>query len=296
MTLPKSNYKAWFFTNPHNRDTAYKPLEQEAAAMFLTFINGKDYGKGVSAFRFDTHIAPSANFGRDVNTIALHCAHLTTFIDKTRFDTATHDDQLKLLLTASLAAVEFLAAKVKLPKGFQGQQLADEYKTFLTERALLLKTDQTEDVITKTFETTRFHFRLTMTAEVQNDHIHYDLNDIQDFINNGIAGKTFGTSINKIDFGFELYDFLGQFAASAKQTMDLKRYSPQGKNFLVVKHFDYSQMKHMSGREQYEVIRSRVLEGMNDYFTLSKKPADFDMKLFYETLQKLLTDYSTKFL
>ena len=132
----------------------------------------------------------------------------------------------------------------------------------------------------------------TTTIEVDEDRIHFDLNDIQDYINNGIAGKTFGKSITEIDFGFELFDFHGQFASFQKLNAGLIRYGTKYKNFLVVKQFDYSKVKTLDGRRQYELIESQILEGINDYENLKRKPKDFDKGAFYEAIKALLRSYA----
>lgn len=152
----------------------------------------------------------------------------------------------------------------------------------------------TKKIVFKHFETTRFNFRRTETIEVDKKKIHFDLNEIEDEINNKIAGMTFGKSINTIDFGFELYDFNGGFANFMKQTESYKRYGTKYKNYLVVKHFDYSVVKDFEGKKQFELLKQKILEGINDFDTLTKKPKDFDKIKFYETIDTTLTEYGKK--
>lgn len=197
-------------------------------------------------------------------------------------------------MTASLILTKYLAENVPLPKGFIAADLVNDYEKFLTEHSLLINNVLDKKIVFKHFETTRFNFRRTETIEVDKKKIHFDLNEIEDEINNKIAGMTFGKSINTIDFGFELYDFNGGFANFMKQTESYKRYGTKYKNYLVVKHFDYSVVKDFEGKEQFDLLKHKILEGINDFDTLTKKPKDFDKIKFYETIDTTLTEYGKK--
>lgn len=287
----KEKNECWFLVNQHIFEKEFEGFEQSASKIFLDFIGDKDYGKGIGLFRFDIYVEPTVNFGRHADSIYTRCAHLSTHIAKQIFDKADDDQKVKLLLNAALLLTKYLAAYVPLPKDYQAEKLHTDFAMYLAKHSLLLQQIETDKAIIKYFDTTRFLFRRTETVEVDKNKVHFDLNEIQDFINNHIAGKTFGKSINAIDFGFELYDFYGGFATFLKKTENYKRYGTKYKNYLVVKHFDYSQIKNLNGQEQYELLKSKILEGINDYDNLSKKPKDFDKKKFYDTMENILTTY-----
>lgn len=287
----KEKYRCWFLVNQHIFEKEFEAFEQSASKYFLNFIGDKDYGKGIELFRFDIYVEPTVNFGRHTDSIYSECAHLSTHIDKQIFDKADDDQKVKLLLNAALLLTKYLAANVPLPKDYHADKLHKDFAKYLAKHSLLLQQIETDKAIIKYFDTTRFIFRRTVTVEVDKNKIHFDLNDIQDFINNHIAGKTFGKSVTAIDFGFELYDFNGGFATFLKKTENYKRYGTNYKNYLVVKHFDYSQIKNLDGQQQYQLLKSKILEGLNDYDTLKKKPKDFDKKEFYDTMGNILTTY-----
>jgi hypothetical protein len=287
----KQTYNCWFLINQDQEKREFEALEKEASRIFTEFISDKDYGKGIGLFRFDIYVKPNINYDRQTDTIYNGCAHLTTHINKQSFDKSTQQEKIKLLLTASYIMTKYLAEKVPLPKGFNTTDLVIDYENYLTKHSLLFNKVQAEKIIYKYFETTRFNFRRTETNEVDKKKIHFDLNEIQDTINNNIAGKTFGKSIDTIDFGFELYDFNGGFANFMKQTEGYKRYGTKYKNYLVVKHFDYSVVKDLNGKQQFELLKNKILEGINDFDTLKKKPKDFKKNEFYETMATILTDY-----
>lgn len=287
----KEKNECWFLVNPHIFEKEFEGFEQSASKIFLDFIGDKDYGKGIGLFRFDIYVEPTINFGRHADSIYTRCAHLSTHIAKQIFDKADDDQKVKLLLNAAFLLTKYLAANVPLPKDYQAETLHTDFAMYLAKHSLLLQQIETDKAIIKYFDTTRFLFRRTETVEVDKNKVHFDLNEIQDFINFHIAGKTFGKSITAIDFGFELYDFIGDFATFLKKTENYKRYGTKYKNYLVVKHFDYSQIKNLNGQEQYELLKSKILEGINDYDNLSKKPKDFDKKKFYDTMENILTTY-----
>lgn len=287
----KEKYRCWFLVNQHIFEKEFETFEQSASKTFLDFIGDKDYGKGIGLFRFDIYVEPTVNFGRHTDSIYTESAHLSTHIDKQIFDKAGDEQKVKLLLNAALLLTKYLAANVPLPKDYHADKLHNDFAKYLAKHSLLLQQTETDKAIIKHFDTTRFIFRRTETVEVDKSKIHFDLNDIQDFINNHIAGKTFGKSVTAIDFGFELYDFNGGFAAFLKKTENYKRYGTKYKNYLVVKHFDYSQIKNLDGQQQYQLLKSKILEGINDYDNLNKKPKDFDKKEFYDTMENILTTY-----
>lgn len=287
----KEKYTCWFLVNQHIFEKEFEASEQSASKTFLDFIGDKDYGKGIGLFRFDIYVEETVNFGRHTDSINTECVHLSTHIDKQIFDKADDDEKVKLLLNAALLLTKYLATNVPLPKDYQADKLHTDFEEYLGKHSLLLQQSETQIAIIKHFDTTRFLFRRTVTVEVDKCKIHFDLTDIQDFINNHIAGRTFGKSVKAIDFGFELYDYNGGFADFMKQTDNYKRYGTKYKNYLVVKHFDYSQIKNLDGQQQYQLLKSKILEGINEYDNLKRKPKDFDKKEFYETMENILTTY-----
>lgn len=284
-------YECWFLINQHIFAKEFEEIQQKAINVFLDFISDKNYGLSIKLFRFDIYIEPNINFGRQTDSVYSACAHLSAHIDKQLFDKVSDDEKLKLVLNASLILAEYLEQRVPLPKDFNAKNLYADYKQYLKSQSLLLDQTETDCAIIKFFDTTRFHFLRTVTAEIDKSKIHFDLNEIQDFINNEIAGRTFGKSVSTIDFGFELYDFNGGFATFLKQTDNYKRYGTKYKNYLVVKHFDYSEIKNLDEQQQYRLLKAKILEGINDYDNLKRKPKDFNKEAFYNIIENILNTY-----
>lgn len=284
-------YECWFLINQHIFAKEFEEIQQKATNVFLDFISDKNYGLSIKLFRFDIYIEPNINFGRQTDSVYSACAHLSAHIDKQLFDKVSDDEKLKLVLNASLILAKYLEQRVPLPKDFNAENLYADYKQYLKSQDLLFDQTETDRAIIKFFDTTRFHFLRTETAEVDKSKIHFDLNEVQDFINNEIAGKTFGKSVTTIDFGFELYDFNGGFATFLKKTENYKRYGTKYKNYLVVKHFDYSEIKNLDEQQQHLLLKAKILEGINDYDDLKRKPKDFNKEAFYNTMENILNTY-----
>ena len=284
-------YNCWFLINQNIQKREFEALEQRAANTFLDFIVDKEYGNNIKLFRFDIYVEPIVNFGHQTDSVYTGCAHLSTHIDKHFFDTGDDDYKLKLLLNASLVLVNYLSQRVTFPKEFKADNLYVDYKKFLETKSLQLPQSEIDKAIIKPFNTTRFQFVITMTLEVKNKDIYYNLNDIEDFINNKLAGQTFGTSVRKFDFGYEIFDFKGDFAQFRKQTANLRRYGIKYKNLLVVKQFDYRQLIELDKKEQFDLLKAKILEAISDIDRLNKKPKDFDRQRFYETMENILIDY-----
>lgn len=290
MTKKTETYRCWFLINQNQEKREFENLEQEASRLFLDFISGKDYGDSIGLFRFDIYIESKINFGRHTDTIYTGCAHLSVHIDKATFDNATDEIKIKLLLNAAFVLTKYLAQRVPLPKNFQADKLVIGYEKYLLEKALLLDNEELAKVIIKPFDTTRFNFVITTTAEVKDKDIHYDLNEVENFINNKLAGKTFGESIRKFDFGYEIADSKG-YMPHHPETSNLRRYGTKYKNLLIVKQFDYRELKELDIKGQFKILKSKILEAISDVDKLNKKPKDFDKEKFFNTMCDILSDY-----
>jgi hypothetical protein len=294
MTKKKETYNCWFLINQNQLNNFFSTDEKAAAETFISFLTDKDYGQGIGLLRFDIYVEPEINFGHHSDTIYLGCAHLTANIDYSKFLNADKAERHKLLLNGALTLCKYLSEKVALPKDFDAKRLTADYANFLTEKSLLLSEKDTSETIIKIFDTTRFNFIITTTAEVRKTDIHYDLMKVQDYINNELSGKTFGASVRQFDFGYEIYDFQGHLKPWT-QTADLKRYGTKHKNLLVVKKFDYQQLRDKTHSEQFEILKNKILEAINDTDKLTRKPKLFNKAEFLTTIEKILNDYQKKY-
>jgi hypothetical protein len=294
MQKIKSPYFCSFIINDQLNEGEYRSIQEQAAAIFFDFIENKDYCKPFRHFIFKIYIEPTINYGRfaDCADKKYRIVELTASIDQPLFELATTHEKLLLLLNSALVMLNYLSQKVSIPAEFPAEKLMQDYENYLSEKSLILNRDQVNKAVIKPFDLTKFRFLQTITNEVDNNKIHLDLNSIEGFINNRLATHTFGKSITAMDFGFELYDFNGKFAPFFKeQTSGLIRAGTKYKNYLVVKQFDYSQIKDLTLNEQHELLFSKILEGIDDFDNLKRKPKDFEKQKFYNAMHTILADY-----
>jgi hypothetical protein len=293
MTKNKETYRCWFLINQNIKDRPFVAEEQASADTFVSFLADKDYGQGIGLFRFDIYVEPQINFGHHRDSIFMGCAHLTANIDSATFLEADNIKRHKLLLNSALTLCKYLSEKVALPKDFDAKRLTIDFTNFLNEKSLLLSKEETSDLIIKVFDTTKFNFLISKTVEVKDKDIHFDLINVQDYINNELSGKTFGASVREFDFGYEIYDFEGYMKPRA-ETAELRRYGIKYKNLLVVKQFDYRNLKGKTHKAQFEILKLNILEAINDTDKLTRKPKYFDKVEFYKIIEKTLNEYQKK--
>lgn len=284
-------YKCWFLINPNQEEREFKEIEDKASSIFLQFIEEKEYSKKVGLYWFDVYVKQEINFGLHNDSVFDGCARLTCHIDYEIFMGSNEKQKLKLLLNASFRQIEYLQKKVAVPKDFNTTELLHDYDEFLKLNNYKLSDLDIDKYVIKVFDSMKFNFHITTTIEVKEDKIHYDLIELEYFINNKLVGKTFGTSIEQFDFGYELYDFTGQFAEFNQQTIGLKKYRTKYKAILIVKHFDYAVIENLEAEEQINILTSSILEAIKDVETMKRKPKDFRINDFYIEMEKILEEY-----
>ncbi|TLX72403.1 hypothetical protein E9993_17865 [Labilibacter sediminis] len=281
----------WFLINQDQKEREFEELESKASKIFQEFLSKKEYGKKVKMYRFDIYIKEEVNYGLHNDRVYDGWAHLTCHVDYEKFIESDDEQKLYLLLNASFRLIEFLNEKVVVPKDFNSVELLSDYDEFLKSNNYKLSNTDLDKYVIKVFDLFKFSFHITTTIEVKEDKIHYDLIKLKDFINNSLVGKSFGNSIKQFDFGYELFDFNGQFAEFKKETHGLKRYGTKYKNILVVKQFDYSVMEKLTAKEQFHVLKSSILEAIKDVETMKRKPKDFMITDFYNEISTIIESY-----
>lgn len=292
---PRPQQKSLFFINPQQRAQNNQSLAQEASQIFSDFIKDKDYGKAIRVFWFFIHVEANINFGRQEDYIYDKLAQLSCHIDKESFDSCSYDAKLKLLLNAALILIKHFAQVLPVPKGYQAEELAADFEDHLAKNKFSLSTEQIEKAIIKPFITTRFNFIVTTTSEVKKDSIHYDLKEIQDFINTKISGQSFSGSVRAIDLGYEIADSTGRIP-HFPETAGIKRYQTKDKRLLVVKQFDYNVLKDLSAKEQFDLLSQKILEAISELDQIKRKPKDFETDRFLATIKNTLIEYRQKYL
>ncbi|MGB0918046.1 MAG: hypothetical protein ACPGU4_10675 [Flavobacteriales bacterium] len=296
MSKVQERYRCWLFINQNERIREFEAVELETSEVFLKFLEEIHIEKSVELFRFSIYVQPQVNFGLQSDSYAksTRTIQLSANIDYDSFKQADNVDKVKYVLNAVFTLLEYMALQMTLPNDFDANEVKERFRKFLSKRQFLLSDQKRKEIIIKPFESTRFNFVTTTTREVDEKNICYDLVHLENHINNGLAGQTFGTSIKEFDFGYEIFDFNGEFADFLKQNQGLKRYGHKYKKLLVVKQFDYSKLKELPAKKQFKFLTEEVLQAIADVDLMKRKPKDFDKAKFSDTISKILADYESK--
>jgi hypothetical protein len=287
-------YKCSFLINPNKGKSKFEEIEKEVSDLFLNFIEDKNYGIEINSFQFDIYIESKVNYEIQKDSLFMGFAHLSAHIDKKAFEDSDEKAKIKLLLNASLLMIKYLATKMVMPKTFKSKILLKEYKAYLSKNKFLIRHDS--KIIVKQFDPIGFKFVVTSSLGIKEDKIHYDLNEIQRFINTKIAGQTFGTSIKYFYLGYEIFDFTRDHANFMEPIINLKRFGRKFNYLLFVKKFDYNKLKDLAAGEQFKILKDTLIEAINEVDLLGKKPKDFNKPKFLAAMEKILNSYEKKFL
>ena len=70
-----------------------------------------------------------------------------------------------------------------------------------------------------------FEIKRTITAEFSQENLNADLNNLEKYISDRIADKSYGDSVVKYFWGFELFKFNGGFAQFFKNEIESWKHS-----------------------------------------------------------------------
>ena len=119
-----------------------------------------------------------------------------------------------------------------------------------------------------------------------------DLNDLEDYLNKQFGTKSYGESVVKYFFGFELYKFDGGFAQFFNDEIESWKF--KSKWLVVNVHFDWNVFIDLDQKETFEKIKSEFLKSVDRIENMKRKPKKFDNKLFRQDLEIVLESYQNK--
>jgi hypothetical protein len=286
----KDKYRCFFSINPNVNENLFKDIEETSAIHFRNFVEAGNYGDGVRTFWFRIFVSPIINYGEHRDGIYKGNLQISAHVDYDRFQTATQRQKEIYILNAAFVMLEFFRQRMIPPSKFDIQRMIVEYEIYLGENAMLLAEEELHLTIIKPFDAFRFNFLVTKSWEVKDAEIHFDLNEIQDYINNNLIDKKFGDSVRCFDFGYEMYDYAGEIQPST-QTANLMRYGAKHKRLLVVKQFNYRQFEGKTFEEQFAMLKEKIDESIRNVSGLKKKPSSFDVESFHSHISEILKRY-----
>jgi hypothetical protein len=115
-----------------------------------------------------------------------------------------------------------------------------------------------------------------------------DLTALEEFIKVNIEDRKYGGQVKKFVWGFDLYDFKGLFI---KFITDVTKWQPSLKQITSNSHFDWGKFRKLSKVQAVKQIKKECLEAIDRIEELSKKPKDFNVKLFHEEMKQVFDHY-----
>jgi len=93
-----------------------------------------------------------------------------------------------------------------------------------------------------------------------------------------LPGMTFGNSIERYVFGFEISDTSDGF--TFEETRDYVSYRPKTKSLVSVGQVDWPAIRLLSPLEQLDIFKQLLLGSIDRAASARRKPRDFDFKAF----------------
>ena len=108
----------------------------------------------------------------------------------------------------------------------------------------------------------RFKFIPLQSSEVGN--LLYELEAIEDFINEELKSHYFGNDVKEFHLLVNTYVFSGPFTGFFNSLKGKKGFKTSSGILFATKDLDYAVLKEMDQKQQIEIIKGAILEGVGD--------------------------------
>jgi len=134
---------------------------------------------------------------------------------------------------------------------------------------------------------------LTITNEyLESNYRDSDINDLENYLRESFAEKSYGESVVKYFFGFELYKFNGGFAQFFNN--DIEKWLTKNKWFVTNAHFDWNHFITLNPEEILNLIKVEFVKSIGRIENMKRKPKHFDYKSFQKDFEEVMNDYIIK--
>jgi hypothetical protein len=113
------------------------------------------------------------------------------------------------------------------------------------------------------------------------------IQELRAYLNDQLKEKSFGASINRFVFCFEIADFelWGKFY---KETATYTLYRHKFKEIWSVGQLRWSDVKHLTAEDQFQALRDAIQAAIMRIGTKPRKPRDFDYVSFAAAIDNIL--------
>jgi hypothetical protein len=137
-----------------------------------------------------------------------------------------------------------------------------------------------------------FEIKRVITNEYKDELLNIDLNDLEQFISDGLINSDFGDAVIKYFWGFELFKFDGNFAEFFKN--DVESWKHSTKWLVTNSHFDWNVVKSLDNESCLALIKIEIIKSIDRIKEMKRKPKNFDYSAFKDKVENILQDYKRK--
>lgn len=110
---------------------------------------------------------------------------------------------------------------------------------------------------------------------------------LDEYLSKGLHDRSFGSSINRFVFCFEIADF-EKWGATFAATADYTSYRPKKKEIWSVGQLRWTDVKDLDAKDQLRALRGAVKTAIHRISTKPRKPKDFECIAFATDVEALL--------
>ncbi|MDR1317121.1 MAG: hypothetical protein LBK13_09640 [Spirochaetales bacterium] len=287
-------YSFFIHFNPFLRSTAWDKTAERAQKYYTSFLNEDDYGDLIS-MTFNFFIEEKADIDKQNDYVSVSTymgippgARLNVHIDYEYFINSPDEIKYKTAVNGILFLLNYWKDNYKIPKNNELEKLIINYQNRL--QADNLFDGNLKNTFIKINNPFRFNFMKHFFYGIKEKEILFDTNDIEKYLNNNLYKNNFGESINKLFFSYDIFDFENQ---GHKQYIDNEKKYSYGKNkdLCIMEQYNSRFFKDKTKYEQIKYLHTGMMEAIERIKDMKRKPKDFNVEGFYETLDKLMNGY-----
>jgi hypothetical protein len=138
-----------------------------------------------------------------------------------------------------------------------------------------------------------FEIKTIITGEYEDSAFNFDLIELESFLKKRLLHKNYGSSVIKYFWGFELTKFDGQFAKFFSG--DIQSWKTKNRFLVINTHNDWNKLAFQNEEKIFKNITEVFLQSIDRFYTMKRKPKDFDCNTFKKDVSIYLKEFSNKY-
>ena len=299
--LTKKYYSFFISFNPFQRENGWENIADKAQSFYVNFLNEHDYGDNLMSTTFNFLVEKEIDFNRQDDYISTSSylgipktARLTLHFEYNYFQNCDDANKYILTLNGILFLLHHWNDNLKIPKGNPLTEIIKDFTELLKNEKYLLGHEIKSKAFVKLTNPFRFTFIQHHFQGIKEKEILFNTNQIERFLNNHLRIADFGKSINRVYFSYDFFNFESKVA---KTYIDHEKKYQYGKDkdFSFMEQYDSQLFLNKTKYEQVAYLHKGLLNAILRIKEMKRKPKDFDVDIFYNEINRLLTDYEENY-